>query len=230
VRPQAVEAPPRDVPVAFEAGAALVDLVTLRWNDLARYQDRAYADRYLAFVERARAAEGAALPGSEAVTEAVARYLYKLMAYKDEYEVARLVLEHAASSRIEDEFGAGARTSVLLHPPILRRMGLRRKIRFGPRTLPVFRLLHTARRLRGTRLDPFGADPVRRTERQLVEEYRDSVERALAHLDDDTVKTVIAIAEAPDRVRGYEEVKARSVAAYREEVAGLLAALDPVRV
>ena len=111
----------------------------MRSDDLTAYQDHAYARRYLDVVERVRAAERDKTPGSTALTEAVARYLYKLMAYKDEYEVARLALEPSLGAGLEAEFGPGARASWRLHPPVLRALGLKRKIALGPWFVPAFR-------------------------------------------------------------------------------------------
>ena len=110
-------------------------------EDLIAYQDHAYARRYLDVVERVRAAEQDKTPGSTALTEAVARYLYKLMAYKDEYEVARLSLEPSLEAGLAAEFGPGARASWRLHPPVLRSLGMQRKIELGPWFIPAFRVL-----------------------------------------------------------------------------------------
>src|SRR5690606_11554396 len=118
------------------------------------YQDRRYAARYADDVERVRAAEERAVPGSTELAEAVARNLHKLMAYKDEYEVARLSLDPALAAEVEARFGAGARYAWKLHPPVLRALGLQRKITLGRWATPVFRLLRAMRRLRGTPLDP----------------------------------------------------------------------------
>ena len=112
-------------------------------------------------VERVRAAEQDRTPGSTALTEAVARYLYKLMAYKDEYEVARLALEPSLGAGLEAEFGPGARASWRLHPPVLRALGMKRKIALGPWFVPAFRALRAMRGLRGTSMDPFGRTRVR---------------------------------------------------------------------
>ena len=122
-------------------------------------------------VERVRAAEQDKTPGSTALTEAVARYLYKLMAYKDEYEVARLSLEPSLGAGLAAEFGPGARASWRLHPPVLRALGMKRKIALGPWFVPAFRVLVAMRRLRGTWMDPFGRTRVRVVERELIEEY-----------------------------------------------------------
>ena len=119
----------------------------------------------VAAIERARTAASAA-----PFANAYARGLFKLMAYKDEYEVARLHLDTVERARFAAEFGVDAKIHVLLHPPVLRALGLRRKLRLGRWIFPVLRLLYAARRVRGTRLDPFGRAAIRRTERQLIDE------------------------------------------------------------
>ncbi len=221
------------VRAAIEAadGPALPDdlgaLLAARASDLVAYQDLAYARRYLAAVLEVLAAERAALPDRPpSVTPAYAAGLYKLMAYKDEYEVARLHLDPVERDRLRAEFGEGARTRVMLHPPVLRALGLRRKISLGPATGPVFGVLRRMRRLRGTRWDPFGRTEVRRIERALVEEYRALLTGALTHLRPDTVGEVAALAGLPDVVRGYESVKLAGVERFRREAASGLAALS----
>ena len=130
--------------------AHLDRLIRTRADDLTAYQDPAYAPPLpRRVVERVRAAEQDKTPGSTALTEAVARYLYKLMAYKDEYEVARLALEPSLGASLEAEFGPGARASWRLHPPVLRALGMKRKIALGPWFVPAFQVLRAMRRLPG---------------------------------------------------------------------------------
>jgi len=217
-----------DRPAAAEP--TLDGLIRSRAGDLTAYQDHAYARRYLDAVERVRAAEQDKTPGSTALTEAVARYLYKLMAYKDEYEVARLSLEPSLGAGLEAEFGPGARASWRLHPPVLRALGMRRKIELGPWFIPAFRVLVAMRRLRGTRMDPFGRTGVRVAERELIEEYLGLVDQLIGRLSPATAALAVRLAELPDGVRGYEDVKMRSVESYRESMAELRAQLDEVPV
>jgi indolepyruvate ferredoxin oxidoreductase len=195
--------------------------------DLTGYQDQAYADRYAEEVQRvaAIAAERAGAEAGERIGVAYARGLHKLMAYKDEYEVARLHLDPAERARRDAEFGPDAAVVVLLHPPVLRAMGMTRKIRLRRTAGPVFRALRAARRLRGTPLDPFGHAGVRRVERALVPEYQALVRAAIEHLRPDTADAVAQLAALPDMIRGYEEIKLRAVAAYREKAAAALADL-----
>jgi indolepyruvate ferredoxin oxidoreductase len=216
-----------DSPAPADTGESPLDrLIRTRSSDLTAYQDQAYARRYLDVTERVRAAEQAKTPGSTALTEAVARYLYKLMAYKDEYEVARLSLDPSVGAALEAEFGPGARASWRLHPPVLRSLGLQRKIALGPWFVPAFRVLRAMRGVRGTRLDPFGQTRVRVTERELIEEYLGLVDDLIGRLSPATAALAVQLASLPDMVRGYEEVKLRNVEAYRQSLAGLRAQLD----
>jgi indolepyruvate ferredoxin oxidoreductase len=201
----------------------LTRLVSLRVNDLIGYQNEDYAREYAEFVERVRTSS------TVEVAEAVARNLYKLMAYKDEYEVARLSLEQSLSDEVEAQFGTGAKVSYRLHPPILRALGMRRKISLGAWFRPFFRVLAAMRKLRGTKFDVFGHAHVRKVERALITEYRDVVLSALAAGGDPVI--VAELAGLPDMVRGYEEIKLGNVKAYRErqqELVGSLARPAPV--
>ena len=177
-------------------------LVTRLATDLHRYQNAAYAARFMAVVERVQAA------GHPELTETVARSLHKLMAYKDEYEVARLILETAPKG-----------ATFLLHPPILRSMGMKEKLELGSWSRPAFRLLRAMRRIRGTAIDVFGWAHVRRVEREMIPEYIEAVDSVLAHLRDENVTEAVAIAQLPDRVRGYEHLKLERAEAYRDELA-----------
>lgn len=195
----------------------------VRAADLVSYQDARYAAGYADAVERARRVEADRAPGASGLAEAVARGLHKLLAYKDEYEVARLSLDPALQAEIAARFGAGARYAWKLHPPILRAMGMKKKITLGPWFRPAFRALRAMRRLRGTPFDPFGHTRVRRLERELIGEYRAVVAELLASLTPGNHALAVAIAGLPDLVRGYEQVKVDSVARYRERLAGQLA-------
>jgi indolepyruvate ferredoxin oxidoreductase len=197
-------------------------LVQRRASDLAAYQNAGYAAGYTAAVTRVRDAEAGIDPRLP-LAAAVARNLYQLMAYKDEYEVARLSLDPQLAAAIAGQFGAGARYRYQLHPPVLRALGMSRKISLGPWFRPVFRLLAGLRWLRGTPFDPFGRTRVRRTERALVSEYRAVIDQLLAGLTPGSHPLAVEIAGLPDLVRGYEEVKLGNVAAYREKTAELLA-------
>ncbi|MEU5761252.1 indolepyruvate ferredoxin oxidoreductase family protein [Nocardia sp. NPDC047648] len=219
--------------VGAEAGTELHRLLMIRVPDLIAYQNAAYAKRYSRYIAQLYQHELRCVPGSTAVTEAVARGLYKLMAYKDEYEVARLSLEPALRAAVHAEFGPGARIAYRLHPPLLRALGMRGKIELGPWFHPVFRLLAAMRRVRGTRLDPFGYARVRRMERALIEDYCATMSAVMANLHPDSLETAVEIAELPDLIRGYEMVKLAAVDSYRarqKELVGRLgtAETDPM--
>ncbi len=209
--------------VGVVPGTEAARLLDIRIPDLIAYQDEAYARTYAEYVERIRRLEDGLVPGATQVTAAVARNLYKLMAYKDEYEVARLCLDPGLTAGIRARFGDRSRYTYRLHPPVLRALGMKRKIVLGPWFRPVFRALHAMRRVRGTRLDPFGYARIRRIERALPGEYRDAVLRALSAATPADHTLLVELAGTPDMVRGYEDVKLKSVAAYRERQAELLA-------
>ncbi|MEA2296187.1 MAG: indolepyruvate ferredoxin oxidoreductase [Solirubrobacteraceae bacterium] len=226
-RPAEVEAPvPAEARALVESigggGAELRRLLEIRVSDLIAYQSVAYATQYVDVVRSVLAAEP---DGSTRMTEAVARGLHKLMAYKDEYEVARLHLDPLERARIEAEFGAGATARYKLHPPVLRALGMDRKITVGRAMDPAFRALRRMKRLRGTRLDPFGMARVRRVERALPAEYRALVTRALPFAAD-AYDLVVELCELPDVVRGYEDIKLAGVERFRSEAAALLARLE----
>ena len=198
------------------------EVVRMLAADLVGYQDARYADRLLDVVDRVAAAEHAldGVPG-ERLTDTVARTLHKLMAYKDEYEVARLMLL-PESDAAAAEAGTGRR-SFLLHPPMLKALGRTGKIRFDDRSRPVFTALAAGKRLRGTRLDPFGATEMRRTERALVGEHVGLVLLLLDGLTGSTHARAVQIAGMVDSVRGYEDLKLRRVAEHRAAVAEAVA-------
>jgi len=203
----------------------LVDVLALRVQDLIDYQNVTYARRYGDAVTRVRQAEEQLTPGRDALTRAVAVNLHKLMAYKDEYEVARLALDEDERAKVRAEFGPDAKVVWKLHPPMLKALGMRRKISLGAWFLPVFVVLRWLRWLRGTPFDVFGYARVRRTERRLVADYLRAVDVLLDRLGPDTHAAAVRIAELPDLVRGYEDVKMANVAAYEEQLHALLGAL-----
>ena len=184
----------------------------MRVPELIAYQSRRYAAEYVEFVR-----EAFDRSGSSAITAAVARQLHYLMAYKDEYEVARLHLAHLPSE---------GRFWFHLHPPLLRALGMKRKLKLGRWFVPFLRLLRAMRRLRGTALDPFGHTKVRRVERALVGEYRELVRGALDELRPGTEQLVLELCELPDSIRGYEEIKLRSVVRFRKDAARLQRRLE----
>ena len=201
-------------------------LVEIRAADLIDYQGRRTARWYIAFIERVWAAERSVGARTE-LSEAVARGLHRLTAYKDEYEVARLLTSPHFQRTLAEELPGGRRMRFHLHPPVLRALGLRRKIALGPGWRPVLRLLAHGRRLRGTPLDLFGCTRVRRLERNLVREYRAMIAWLVSGLDSDSYDRAVEAAKAAALVRGYEQVKVASVENYRARLAELGVAGGP---
>jgi indolepyruvate ferredoxin oxidoreductase len=204
--------------VGAPAGSELERLLELRVPELIAYANAKYAREYATFVASVLERE---IPGRTAVAEAVARQLYKLMAYKDEYEVARLHLDPAERARLKAEFGDDAKLKYNLHPPVFRALGMDRKIKLGTWFDPAFKLLYRMRWLRGRRIDLFGLAEVRRVERGLPGEYRAMVERALAGLDEARYDTVAELCDLPDVIRGYEDIKLGNITAWRQQTQAL---------
>lgn len=192
----------------------LADLVTRRAIDLAHYQDRKTAYRYIAQVGSVRRHEENAVGDDTTFSETVARHLYKLTAYKDEYEVARLLTDPLMLEATRAAVPGGTDVTFNLHPPALRALGMQGKLRFGPRTHVLLRTLARAKFLRGTPMDPFGRAHVRRVERSLVEHYWSTVDDLAQTLTSAGFQRAVDVANAPDLVRGYEGVKLRNVDRY----------------
>lgn len=200
------------------ASGELARLLEIRVPELVAYQNKAYAQEYVDFVQHVFAAEQRTMPSETAFSEAVARYLFKLMAYKDEYEVARLHLKTAFDEALQGQFGAGAKVTYKLHPPFLRALGMKKKLNFGAWFKPFLRLLYGLRGVRGTPLDLFGYAALRKLERALVVEYRALIEEMVAGLDAGSYETAVFLANSPDMIRGYEDVKMANVAKWRTAV------------
>ncbi len=198
----------------------LDQIIARRETHLSAYQDTAYARRYRSLVDRVRETEGRVSPGRQSLAEAVARNYAKLLAYKDEYEVARLHSDGEFARALKDEFEGDYRLKFHLAPPLLARRdphtGIPRKRAFGPWVLPVFKLLSRLKGLRGTAFDPFGYTAERRAERTLIAEYQDAVEELLDGLCQANYDDAVAIANLPQRVRGFGYIKAASIAQMRE--------------
>ena len=186
--------------------------------DLVGYQSARYAARFTALVDQVAAL------GHDRLTEAVMVHLHKLMAYKDEYEVARLLL--LPESRAQAQAVGGRRTKVtwLLHPPALRSLGWRSKLHFGRWSRPAFYTLRAMRRARGRWFDAFGWAHVRRVERAMIPEYIEAIQSLLTKVTDGNLDEAVAIASLPDRVRGYEHLKLERAQVYRAELSGRLRA------
>ena len=203
------------------------EMVERRVQFLTAYQNAAYAGQYRALVEKAKAAEAARAPGKCGLTDAVGRYLFKLMAYKDEYEVARLYTDGSFERQVRTEFD-GDYLSLQFHlaPPLLARRdkttGLPRKMSFGPWVLPAFRLLAKMKFLRGTALDPFGYSLERRTERELIDDYKTMLDEVLANLTPANHRLAVGLAAIPEKIRGFGHVKQRHLATAKADEAALL--------
>lgn len=183
---------------------------------LTDYQNAAYANRYKALVDRTRAAEQQKSPGFETLAEAVARYAFKLMAYKDEYEVARLYTSGEFEKEIRETFDGDYKLHFNLAPPLFAKKdaeGHLRKAEYGTWVFGAFKLLAKLKGLRGSALDVFGYTAERRTERKLIEEYFATIDLLLATLDHDNHALAVEIASVPERIRGYGHVKERHLAA-----------------
>ena len=221
-------APPRE-------RETLESLVEKRAAFLVDYQDAAYAGRYRALVERVRSAERSRAKGMRGLAEAVARGYFKLLAYKDEYEVARLHAAPEFRRRLEAAFEGSWTLEFHLAPPLFARRdpatGEPRKSRYGPWMMRVFEVLARLKGLRGTALDPFGYTRERRTERRLLERYEQVVSSLLDKLDHTNHAVAVEIASLPERIRGFGHVKARSIEDAERREAELLerfgAAVEP---
>jgi indolepyruvate ferredoxin oxidoreductase len=212
---------------------SLEDIVAKRVEFLTGYQNAAYAKRYSDLVERVRRVESDRLHGSTRLAEAAARYYFKLLAYKDEYEVARLQSDPAFRARLAAQFegvdGKDFKLNFHLAPPILAKpdpqTGVPKKMQFGPWMASVFTLLAKFKGLRGTAFDIFGRTEERKTERALIVEYEQLIDELLAKLSADNHALAVQLASLPEEIRGYGHVKERHLAAVRTKWADLLARL-----
>ena len=229
--PAAVEALAKPAPEQRDENRRLSqsfeEAVERRVAFLTAYQDAAYAARYRALVERAKAAESARAPDKCGLAEAVARYLFKLMAYKDEYEVARLYTDGNFQKQVASELGGDKlRFEFHLAPPLLAKIdpttGVPRKISFGPWMMGAFKLLARLKFLRGTPFDVFGYSTERRTERQLVADYEALLDEILSKLTPDNHPLAVGLAAIPEKIRGFGHVKARHLVAAKADEAALL--------
>jgi indolepyruvate ferredoxin oxidoreductase len=209
--------------------AELDGLVAERMRCLSAYQNDAYAARYRALVQVAREAEERRTPERKGFALAVARYYYKLLAYKDEYEVARLYSDGEFRRALNEQFDGASRIRLLLAPPFLARRhpstGEPAKREFGSWIFPLLQLLSKLKVLRGTRLDPFGYSAERRTERRLIQEYEELVQRLVAEIVPANHPVAVELASLPERIRGFGHVKVRHMADVERRRRELLAQL-----
>jgi len=208
-------------PVHLLAGTGISgrvgDLIARRAADLIAFQSEAVARRYVSVLQRVWTAERRIGSRTE-FSEAAAKGLSKFTAYKDEYEVARLLTHPRFLAQVRAEFPAGENLTYKVHPPTLRALGRRKKIGLGPRSHVVLRALAAGKRLRGTVLDPFGYAHVRRVERRLLAEYTDLITGVADTLDEHNYDRAVQVAGLADTVRGYEGVKLASVEVYRAKL------------
>ncbi|HKG76181.1 MAG TPA: DUF6537 domain-containing protein, partial [Beijerinckiaceae bacterium] len=207
---------------------SLDEVIERRSAFLADYQNAAYAERYRAWVEQVRAAEAKVAADSTALTEAVAKSLHKLMAYKDEYEVARLYTNGHFERQIAAAFeGENLRYEFHLAPPLLARKDpvsrVPRKMSFGPWLMRAFRVLAKFKGLRGTPFDVFGYTHERKTERQLIRDYEALLKEIVANLTPTNHAAAVGLAAIPQKIRGFGHIKARNLEAAKKEEADLLA-------
>jgi indolepyruvate ferredoxin oxidoreductase len=204
--------------------ATLDDEIARRIAFLTDYQDAAYATKYKSLVDKVRSAEEAKAPGQTSLTEAVARYAFKLMAYKDEYEVARLYTSGEFEKQIKATFDGDYKIHFNLAPPTFAKRdadGHLVKREFGPWMLRAFKLLAKFKGLRGGALDVFGKTEERRMERQLIADYFATIDELLSKLDRDHLKLAVDIASIPEQIRGYGHIKEANfakAAARREQL------------
>jgi indolepyruvate ferredoxin oxidoreductase len=208
----------------------LDETIAYRAEFLTGYQDKAYAERYLATVAKVRKTEAAVSPSSTELTEAVAKNLFKLMAYKDEYEVARLYANDAFAKKLGEKFEGDFRLKFHLAPPIFARRdkatGHLQKKEYGGWMLQAFRLLARLKFLRGTAWDPFGRAADRKTERKLIDDYFAMIEQRVAGLRAEQIPLLARLARLPEMIRGYGHIKEASIAKAIAEEARLEAELE----
>ncbi|HUZ66501.1 MAG TPA: indolepyruvate ferredoxin oxidoreductase family protein, partial [Beijerinckiaceae bacterium] len=222
----AIEATRRPTP-ARKLSTSLEEAIERRIAFLTAYQNAGYARRYGEFVAKARDAERLRAPGRTQFGAAVARNLFKLMAMKDEYEVARLFTDGAFAKQVAATFEGELSFVFHLAPPIFARRdphtGLPKKMTFGPWMMKAFALLAALRVLRGTPFDVFGYFSERRAERRLIEEYTALMEEIISKLDDANYALALALASLPEKIRGYGYIRQGAMAAAKAEQAALVA-------
>ncbi|MGE0565752.1 MAG: DUF6537 domain-containing protein, partial [Pseudolabrys sp.] len=229
VDPQAVEALVKPAPEIerdpLRLSETFDELVSRRVDFLTAYQGKRYAKRYRNWVEKIAAAEANLAPGKTGLSETVARYLFKLMAYKDEYEVARLYSDTQFLDQVKASFDGKLSFEFHLAPPLLARIdkatGEPKKKAFGAWMLTAFRVLSKFKVLRGTPLDPFGYTAERRTERGLIRDYELLLSETLDHLTPDNHHIVVALAAIPEKIRGFGPIKQRHLATAKAEESAL---------
>ena len=207
------------------ASQSLDEMVIRRADYLTAYQDGRYAETYRRFINRVRGRETAVMGKEGKLSETVARSLFKLMAYKDEYEVGRLYSDGTFSRQLQETFDGSGKLTFHVSPSFLARKdpntGEPAKISFGPWMMRAYGLLAKLKSIRGTALDPFGYTKERRAERALIGEYRALVEEVLGTLTQERFARAVAIAEVPEQIRGFGHVKEKNIQKARARWADL---------
>ncbi|MEX1108655.1 MAG: DUF6537 domain-containing protein, partial [Dongiaceae bacterium] len=228
--PQAVEVAARAAAPELQPeklAETLDDIVAIRAAELTDYQNAAYADRYKALVACVAAAERAKAPGFNGLAETIARNYFRLLAYKDEYEVARLFTDGRFADKIASQFAGDFKLNFHLAPPLAANRdpatGHLQKRSFGPWMLPAFRILSRLKFLRGGAFDIFGRSEERQMERRLIAEYEATIERLLNGLSSENHALAIEIATLPVRMRGFGHIKAANVEETKARETQLLA-------
>ncbi len=220
-------ATPAVVPTGRALSRNLDEIIAKRAAYLTGYQNRAYAARYEALVRRVASAESTQAKGMTGLAEAVARAYFKLLAYKDEYEVARLFTDRSFHQALAAQFEGDYRLAFNLAPPAVAEReaatGHLKKREFGPWMMSAFRWLARLKFLRGTALDVFGRTEERRTERKLIVEYETLIDELLAKLSPANHRLAVQIASVPDQIRGYGHIKDAAIVAAKKREAELLA-------
>jgi len=217
---------PEEKPGSQLISTSLEEIIARRAEFLTAYQDVAYAKRYADFVAKVRALEAQKQPGSTALSEAVARYYFKLLAIKDEYEVARLYSDGDFTKRVAQQFEGDYRLVFHLAPPLSTKAdsgGEPKKKSYGPWMMSAFRVLSKMKTLRGTAFDIFGRTAERRQERQLITDYEALIEELLPQLAAHNHAIAVELASIPEHIRGYGHVKQRHLKAAKAKEAELVA-------
>ena len=217
--------PQDEAAISMQLSQSLDELIQRRVEFLTGYQNAAYAQQYRSLVEQVRETEAAKSKGLAGLTEAVARYYFKLMAYKDEYEVARLYTQTGFEAKVKAQFEGDYKLHFHLAPPLTAKRdekGELKKSEFGSWVLVAFKVLANLRGLRGTALDIFGYSEERRAERRLISDYRAMVEEVIGGLTPENHASAVELASLPEDIRGYGHVKAGNLAAVKEREAKLL--------
>jgi len=226
--------PPEGLPASRTLSANTDERITRRVADLTEYQDSSYASRYAKLVQRVRDSEARIVPGHTELTEAVARYYYKLLAYKDEYEVARLYTQSRFLERLDAMFEGDYKVVFNLAPPLWasrdKLTGVPRKREYGPWILPVLRLLARLKFLRGTKLDPFARSADRKLDRSLLAGYERAIDALLEALSPANHAVAVELAALPEAIRGYGHIRRRHAEHTEQRKAELMAKLGGQQV